>query len=126
MTIIDRIWAQIEDKVFISRDDFVRSLDGWKIEPVEIDGKLAFAAMAKGTEFHFTSFGSAPISRRMISEFVQPIIDEHGFVTTTTPKDDDRQGRFNRLIGFSVESEDEFFVHYRAERLRLGGNACPS
>ena len=127
MTIIDRLWQQVENRVFISRSDFERNLDGWKIEPVELDGQVAGAILTCGPELHFASFGHGhPITRQMIHDYAQPIIDEYGYIRTKTPKDDERQGRLNKLIGFTVEREDEFFVYYRAERLRLRGNVCPS
>lgn len=117
--IIDRLWGQAEPKVFIGRDEFVRSLEGWQIEPVEIDGDLAYVTMTKGPEFHFTTFGQHRGTPKMIRDAIQPIIDRHGFVRTRTPKDADRQHRFNRLIGFVADGEDEFFIYYRMKKLTL-------
>lgn len=112
--VIDALWAQIEPTVFIQREQFERELDGWEIEPVEIDGKLAIVALTKGPEFHFATFGTgAPVR---LWKWLNPIIDRHGFATTRTPKDAARQHRFNLKFGFTVTGEDEFFMYYRLER----------
>lgn len=116
--VIDALWAQIEPTVFITREQYVGELDGWDIEAVHIAGRLAFAVLSRGPEFHFASFGTgAPISLRMIRERLGPLIERHGYVTTRTPKAGaDRQHRFNRLLGFKAVGEDEFFTTYRKDR----------
>lgn len=115
--LMDRIWAQLEPEVFITRAQFERGLDGWEIEPVEIDGELAFVAFTKGPEFHFTSFDAGyPITRDMIWTRLTTIIDKHGFATTRTPKNESpRQHRLNKRLGFVEVGSDEFFIHYRLD-----------
>lgn len=115
--LMDRIWAQLEPIVFITRAQFERGLEGWEIEPVEIEGELAFATFSKGPEFHFTSFDTGHlITREMIHTRLRVIIDRHGYATTRTPRDESpRQHRLNKRLGFHVESESEFFIHYRLD-----------
>lgn len=115
--VTDLLWAQVEPIVFITREQFDRALEACEIEPVEIDGVLAFAALTKGAEFHFASFDTgARITRAMIWDRLNPILERHGHATTRTPKDDTRQQRLNKLLGFRAIGADEFFVHYRMER----------
>lgn len=116
--VIDALWAQAEPTSFLTREQFVRDLDGWDIEPVFIGGKLAFAALVRGAEFHFASFDTgAPITMGMIRSRLDPIIQRYGFVTTRTPKvGADRQHRFNLAFGFHVAGEDEFFIMYRLDK----------
>lgn len=116
--VVDALWAQTEPVVFISREQWVRELADWDIEAVRIDGRLAFAALTRGPEFHFASFNTgAPITMGMIRSRLDPIIERHGFVTTRTPKDGaDRQHRFNRAFGFLVSGESEFFIDYRLDK----------
>lgn len=117
MNIIDRLWDQIEPIVFISREEFERGLERWDIEPVEIDGELAFATFTNGPEFHYASFGTgARITRAMIWSRLNPILEQHGFVTTRTPRDDVRQQRINRALGFVEIGSDEFFLTFRMDR----------
>lgn len=115
--VVDALWAQIELIVFITREQFTRALSEWEIEPVEIDGRLAFAAITKGPEFHFASFDTgASISLAMIRARIEPILDRHGFVTTRTPRSEARQHRFNKRFGFRITGADEFFTHFRMDR----------
>lgn len=120
--IADRLWEGASEVLFISKDEFLRRLDGWEIEPVEHDGELVFVFLTKGPEFHFQSFGKGqPISMKMIRERLQKIIDGHGYALTKTPKTDARQHIFNRAFGFYVAHEDEYDLHYRIDHLRGGG-----
>lgn len=85
---------------------------------MEIEGELAFVGGKKGPHFHFDSFGTKhrlPMS--VIRPYLQQIIDEHGFALTKTPRDDERQHRFNRRFGFTPCGEDALDIHYRIERL---------
>lgn len=116
--VIDRLWRQTEPTVFITRAEFERGMAQWDIEPVRIDGELAFAGLTRGPEFHFASFGTArPISRAMIWDRLNPILAEHGYVLTKTPIDGaDRQHRLNQRMGFKVVGQDEFYLFYRLEQ----------
>lgn len=124
--LIEKIWSQTEPTVFISRREFFASLDDWDITPREIDGEIAGATLNRGPEFHFITFGRRKVfPASLIADCLGPIIERHGFVRTRTPKDDVRQSRFNLLIGFDVESSDEYFTTFRMERLNLhGGKQC--
>jgi hypothetical protein len=120
--LVERIWRQVAPSTFLSRREFIDSLDGWDVTPRQVDGEIVGATMARGADFHFISFGSGRgFSPALISACLQPIIDQHGFVRTRTPKEDLRQQRFNIRIGFKRESEDEFYTYFRMERLRLHG-----
>lgn len=120
MSVLDKIWEQVEASVFVSRAEFLRGLDGWDVREVEVNGRVAGAILTRGPEFHFATFGETTrITARMARELLQPIIDQYGYVDTRTPKDAIRQQRFNLLIGFEAWGEDEFFIHYRAHKLRL-------
>lgn len=120
--IIERIWVHTEPSVYISRNEFLAGLAGWDIRSIGIDGEIAGATLTKGPEFHFVSFGLHKVFPPMlIKECLQPIIDEHGFVLTKTPKDDARQCRFNIRIGFRRQSEDEYYTYFRMTQLNLHG-----
>ena len=126
--LMERIWQQAEPSVFISRREFFAGLDGWEIEPKEVDGDIIGATLVCGAEFHFMTFGVRKrFSRALITDCLRPIINRHGFVRTKTPREDMRQRRFNQIIGFRIEREDEYFTHFRMENLRLhGGASCQS
>lgn len=126
--ILEKVWLNLEPIVFISRREFLESLDGWEVKPREIDGQIIGATLIRGPEFHFVTFGpQKTFTRSLMVNCLQPIIDKHGYVRTRTPKEDMRQRRFNLLVGFVVESADEFFTYFRMERLNLhGGKTCLS
>lgn len=120
MDIVNALWGQIEPHVFITRDQFARELDNWTMRKIEIQGRPAFITLSKGPEFHFASLDAGHrVTMKMGRAWLTEILDEYGYVTTRTPKDDDRQHRFNRLVGFKAVGADEFFVHYR-----MGAPAC--
>jgi hypothetical protein len=117
----ERLWRLAEPTVFVSREQYLKSFDGWTVNEVKIDGKPAFVTMVRGPEFHFASLNTgARISMQMIREFLKPIVAEYGHAITRTPKGDLRQDRFNRRIGFSAIGTDEFNTIYRIRRLPHG------
>lgn len=105
--------------LFVSREAFERTLDGWDIRAVVIDRRPAFITAVRGPEFHFSELGTGrPISRQMIRDFLKPVIAEHGYAQTKTPKDDVRQRRFNERYGFHAVAEDGEFVTYSISQVR--------
>jgi hypothetical protein len=113
--VLDALWEQAEPQVFITREQFEHGLEGWTIEPVERDGELVGAFVTRGPELHFATFKRIAVPLRLIRDHLEPIIARHGFVRTRTPKDAPRQQRFNELLGFVAEGEDEFFLFYRMD-----------
>lgn len=126
--VVEKIWHKIEKDVFISHRDFLAGLEGCEVTPKEIDGEIIGATLTRGPDFHFITFGHRKsLPAALIADCLQPIIDEYGYVRTRTPKEDMRQHRFNLLIGFDVQSSDEFYTYFRMERLNLhGGKSCQS
>ena len=124
----DILWGKASPSLFITKEAFVQNLAGWDIKPVMVDGVLAFITVQKGPDFHFQSLGTGHrITLRMIRDFLEPIIREHGFAATRTPKGDTRQRRFNERFGFKQVGEDVFDIHYRIEELPMSGDAkCQS
>lgn len=116
---IETLWQKSEPDLFITKDQFVRSFDGWECFTETFDGEKAFVAFVKGPEFHYASLNQdKPLTRKAIKEFLDSIIKKEGFAFTRTAKDDLRQQRFNELIGFKKVGEDEFFIHYKIESFR--------
>lgn len=119
MDLRDLLWERAEPSLYLTKAEFLASLDGWTIEGVSLDHKLRWITVQRGPEFHFESVGETrPMPRRLIDEFLRKIIDRHGFALTKTPKSNERQHRFNRLYGFRVVGEDEFDTHFQIDRLR--------
>lgn len=119
--IIDELlWQQASaDALFMMpREEYLAAMHEYDLEAIDHEGEPWIAFLHKGPEFHFSTLQRRPISMKLARAMVQPIIDKHGYATTKTPKEDERQQRFNALFGFDKIGEDEFFIHYRIERIR--------
>lgn len=116
--VIDRLWADSE--LFLSREQFERSLAGWDIEQLQGDNGVAVVVLVNGPEFHFTIWQPGfRVTRDHLRRWPGEIIARHGYAITRTPKEDARQLRFNRRLGFVPVGEDEFDVIQRIDKLRL-------
>jgi hypothetical protein len=117
--IVDRLWAAAEPIVYVPKEFFVKNLDDWDLKTVDIGGVPAFATAQRGAEFHIESLGSGQsLTPKIVWNFLRPIIEQHGCARTKTPKDDARQHRFNRILGFHVVGSDEYDIHYQIDRVR--------
>lgn len=114
----DLLWEKAELVLFITKDEFLKTLAEWVIKPVHVDGELAWITVQKGPEFHFQNVGrTRAMPRRVIRDFLQGIIDQYGYALTKTPLEDVRQQRFNQLYGFYEIGRDAFDISYRIDRL---------
>lgn len=112
------LWLKAEPVVYVTKDQYLKSLAEWVIKPVHVDGELAWVTIQKGPEFHFQSMGKTRgMPLRVIRDFLQGVIDEHGFALTKTPIEDARQQRFNERFGFQRVGQDQYDIIYRIEKL---------
>lgn len=115
--IIDRLWEKDEPFIFVTKEQYAKNLEGWDIQTHVVDGELIFVALVKGPVFHFQSMGTGrPVTMKVFRNFLQPIIDTHGYAETHAPHEDERQRRFNLLVGFVEVGRDEFDAIFRIER----------
>jgi hypothetical protein len=126
MDIIGRLWET--SPLFLTREEFERSLDGWEIDPVYgVSGEVIGVFLVKGPDFHYAKFDpNYQVGRDILRRYPGELITRHGYATTKTPKDDTRQQRFNERLGFYRMGEDEYDVLYRIDKLRLRVSASPS
>ena len=122
----DILWDSVKEFLFISKDEYLAQLDGWDIQPVEMNGDLIAITVTKGPQFHIHSMGVARVvTRKMLWDFIGPIVDAHGYAETRTPIDDERQHRFNRAFGFVEAGRTEFDTIFRIERPQMNRNEKP-
>jgi len=115
--LVEQLWQ--DSPLFVSLEDFASALDGWELEPVMRDGRPAVIFVVKGPEFHFAKLDPAfQCDRETLRRFPGELIARHGYAVTKTPKDDLRQQRFNRRLGFYPVGEDAEFIHFRIDSLR--------
>ena len=127
--ILELLWAANEEAVYITKQQFMAGFEDWAITPHYENGTMVGATISKGSEFHFATFGGKwKMTRADIRRYLNPILEQYGCVTTRTPKEDVRQRRFNKILGFEITGEDEFYTHFRLEQPSAKGirNAsCP-
>lgn len=117
----EALWRKDRRRVFLSKAQYLSALDGWDLEAHEVGGEVVGVAMSKGPEFHYATFGPKwHLNRADIRKYLSPILAQHGRVVTRAPRDDYRQQRFNRIIGFTDVGGDEFFIHMELKALKLG------
>lgn len=127
MTLDDQLWAAVEPTTYVPRAQYFAALDGWTIKPYIVDGAIVGATVTRGPEFHFIVFhGGWRLTRAVVREHLDPILREHGHVTTRTPVDDKRMQHFNELIGFEKTGADEYNVHYTLKQLFQRKTPCQS
>lgn len=119
--LVERLWEKAEPMVFITKEAFVNGLSQWEIYPVVEGGEILVIVATDGPHMHFETMETGrSITRRIVRQVLEPLIEKYGYAVTKTPKDEARQRRFNELIGFKVVGEDEYDIHYRIERVRGG------
>ena len=127
--ILELLWAANEEAVYITKQQFMAGFEDWAITPHYENGTMVGATISKGSEFHFATFGGKwKMTRTDIRRYLDPILEQYGCVTTRTPKNDARQIRFNKILGFTATGEDEFFVHYKLDQSHTkyrSGVLCP-
>lgn len=69
-------------------------------------------AALKGSEIHVEFTREGVINRRKVREFLGPLIDRMGFLTTRVPVDDEDSDRFVRRIGFRESGRTDEFIFY--------------
>lgn len=124
---IDLLWSGVKDRLYITREAFEESLNGWTLEPMcRDDGAVGFIFSSRGPEFHFSTFGTGmQATRAVLKKYPGEIIARYGFALTKTPKPDIRQQRFNERIGFYRVGEDEYDIFYRIDQMRKKESTCP-
>lgn len=83
--------------------------NGWSVVTSPCGGCLA---ARRGVEIHVHFTRTGVITRRKVREFLAPMLDELGFLTTRTPRADERSRRFVTRLGFKhTWSDDNFDYH---------------
>ena len=107
----------------IAPEDVQTRLYDWTPHPGRIDGELVCIAIMSGAEIHFAV---APEWRRRLilrgrtREFLAPLMERHGYLTTRAdPKDGHRA--FLERLGFSFTWNDGRLDHYFLHELPFSG-----
>lgn len=106
------LWASVDAEAL--------AVAGWIFHPLWVGQELAAIAAMRGTEIHFAS---APtwrrrlITRRRTRQFLEPLYDKWGFLTTRAAPDAHDQIRFITRLGFELTSGGKLINHYMLSEL---------
>lgn len=94
--------------------------DGWEVVPGFIDGQHAATAVLQGTEIHFAltaPFRHSAILRERTQDFIRPLLERMGFLTTRVQITSRAQRKFVERVGFKPTWSDHFFQYYMLTEL---------
>lgn len=101
-------------------------LHDWEVVPCLRNGEIGALAVIKGTEIHFAC---APgqrhqlIQRSRTREFLAPLFERWGFLTTRSVASDFGARDFLARLGFAHTFYDGQFNHYMLSALPFGKEA---
>lgn len=88
---------------------------GWSQTFHHRDGVAVARLMHAGSEVHFEVLPEhrhRVIYRGVTRDFLRPLFEEHGFLTTKVPREDAASARFVQRIGFRQTWSDEGHDYY--------------
>lgn len=110
----------IQEDTGLSRYDIMNALHDWDAIPGCIDGVQVAAIIKKGTEVHFAiekAYRKKTICRHRAREFLAPLMEEYGYITTKLLHKYKGQQRFIERIGFKKTWSDDRFNYFMLSEL---------
>lgn len=101
-------------------DSLAQEMVEWQFIGYHMDGKAVAIAALKGTEIHFAvdpKMRLRTLLRDRIVEFLTPIFEARGFLTTRVMKTSKDAARFIKRLGFEKTNESGSFDHYMLSRV---------
>jgi hypothetical protein len=93
----------------------VEAFASWNAVPGFIDGVHVCTALLKGSEIHFAIVSDhrlRTVLRTRTREFIEPLFERYGFLTTRVAHGRKLEQRFVQRIGFEPTWSDEKFEYY--------------
>jgi hypothetical protein len=106
-----------QDARGLSDEQLLDILQVWELIPVEQDGEVKAVGLVNGTEFHCHLEPGFRLSRTQMREFLRPLLQRHGYLTTRVAHGDQANQRFNRVFGFSKTWADDEFQYFILTKL---------
>lgn len=97
-----------------------KAMPDWEVFEHHQDGQLAGFAILKGTEFHCQLFAGFRLKRKEMREFLRPLYERNGFLTTRVAHADLANQRFNKVFGFERTWSDDTFHYFLMNDLPFG------
>jgi hypothetical protein len=109
-------WAELPDGA-------AGLLREWDLHPLVVGGQERGGAITRGTEIHFAvapQWRHRAIARQRARDFLAPLIERMGFLTTRATPGDGHH-RFLTRMGFSLTWQEPGADHYMLCSLPFGG-----
>lgn len=106
--------------VTLTPDFTASAFDGWEVIPGFIKGKHAGTLIAKGSEVHFglvPEYRTAAVLRDRTADFLRPVFERFGFLTTRVNLESHKQKRFVARMGFEPTWSDGQVQFYMMSNL---------
>jgi len=88
----------------------------WSAEVAQRDGVDVAVVVSKGTEIHFVSLGGPAMTRKNTLQFLTPIFEKFGFVTTRVPVAE-TDHKLREVLGFRKTWQDAQFSYWMLTEL---------
>lgn len=86
----------------------------WQEVPLAGGG---MTGMLSGYELHVVMHRTGVITRRTLREYLQPLLDRLGMLTTRVPVEDEVSRRFVERLGFEFTAEHDGMRHYMLHKV---------
>jgi hypothetical protein len=95
-------------------------MSDWEEVPLIRGGELRGRALVRGTEIHFEVIKGPAIFKQTARDFLAPLFDRLGFLTTRAELGDKVSDRFITRMGFERTWDDGKYQHYVMTALPFG------
>lgn len=109
------VLRDMQEELGLSTYDLANALHDWEAVPGYVDGVQVAAIIKNGTEVHFaidSEYRGKIINRQRIREFLGPLLEDLGFLTTKLLHKYKGQQRFIERIGFKKTWSDDRFNYF--------------
>lgn len=100
-------------------------LSEWELVPHFQDGVFAGIGLMRGSEFHCLVLPTFKLRRKEMREFLRPLFERHGMLTTRVEHSDAANQRFNKAFGFKKTWSDAQFNYFIMTELPFGERKKP-
>jgi hypothetical protein len=97
-----------------------RALPDWELIEHHQNGARAGFALMKGSEFHCHLHPGFRLRRAEMREFLRPLFERYGFLTTRVEHGDTANQRFNKVFGFERTWSDDRYHFFLMSELAFG------
>ena len=120
MDCVEVLYNAVSKELAITREEYEKTLVGWSISPITIDGNDIGVLMLRDKEIHMYIEPKKALihMRRIIRCYFEPFIKAYGYLTTISFNDND-QIKFLERLGFYKTSEINGMISFRIDNAKI-------